>query len=229
MIDCGNDDSELNEKFHQAASLVKTVQVDDAIKLQLYSLYKQATLGDCTISRPPFYQMTERAKFDSWHNCLGLSMEQAKFQYIELANSIAKDGKSGNASGMSSVFSRFKEEVVDDDEVSTPFKVLLEKCKTDDLESFVIAFDKDVVYEEDGTPLLHWAVDSEAAKIVAWLIDVGGADVNQLDSSGATPLHYACTCESKIMAELLLSKGADRNIKDQDGHVPSLDFINSDL
>ena len=51
-----------------------------------------------------------------------------------------------------------------------------------------------------------------------------GTDVNaQASISGRTPLHYAAWKGHKEIAELLIAKGADVNVKDEDGDTP-LDY-----
>ena len=40
------------------------------------------------------------------------------------------------------------------------------------------------------------------------------------DNDGMTPLHYACMCEHANVVELLLKRGADPSIIDDDGFSP---------
>ena len=48
-----------------------------------------------------------------------------------------------------------------------------------------------------------------------------GADVNaKFDDDGISPLHYAAYRSHKEIAELLISKGADVNAKDENGDTP---------
>ena len=53
-----------------------------------------------------------------------------------------------------------------------------------------------------------------------------GADVNEKDKHGLTPLHLAAANGHKELAELLIEKGADVNAKDEDGWTP-LDYAES--
>jgi len=52
--------------------------------LELYSLYKQATMGDATGKRPGAFDFKGRAKWDAWKQREGLSREEAMRQYIDL-------------------------------------------------------------------------------------------------------------------------------------------------
>lgn len=54
--------------FEAAADRVKTLKdkPSNDVLLQIYALYKQATVGDCTGSQPWAVQVEARAKFDAW-------------------------------------------------------------------------------------------------------------------------------------------------------------------
>ncbi|KAJ1647073.1 Acyl-CoA binding domain containing 5, partial [Dispira simplex] len=79
----------LELRFNKATELIKTFtsSYSPLITLdrrnQLYSLYKQATVGDCYTERPPFYNAVARTRWESWRALSGLSKEQAKVRYIE--------------------------------------------------------------------------------------------------------------------------------------------------
>ena len=53
--------------------------------LKLYSLYKQATEGDCQGKRPGITNPVGRAKHDAWQALEGASKEDAMRQYAEHA------------------------------------------------------------------------------------------------------------------------------------------------
>jgi len=57
---------------------------------QLYSLYKQATAGDCNISRPTGTDALGQAKFDAWNAKKGTSRDDAAKAYIQQGNAAAK-------------------------------------------------------------------------------------------------------------------------------------------
>jgi diazepam-binding inhibitor (GABA receptor modulator, acyl-CoA-binding protein) len=52
--------------------------------LNLYALYKQATAGDVSGSRPGFTDFVGRAKYDAWAKLKGTSKDAAMRSYIEL-------------------------------------------------------------------------------------------------------------------------------------------------
>jgi acyl-CoA-binding protein len=53
--------------------------------LDLYGLYKQATTGDATGSRPGLFDPKGRAKWDAWSSRKGMSAESARTEYVALA------------------------------------------------------------------------------------------------------------------------------------------------
>lgn len=53
--------------------------------LALYALYKQASAGDATGSRPGLFDVKGRAKWDAWNEKKGTSREAAADQYVALA------------------------------------------------------------------------------------------------------------------------------------------------
>ena len=59
---------------------------DNDTLLALYSLYKQATVGDVSGERPGALDMVNRAKFDAWTARKGTAREDAMKAYIELVD-----------------------------------------------------------------------------------------------------------------------------------------------
>ena len=78
--------------FEQAAESVKTLSEtpSDAILLELYGLYKQATIGNINIPRPSFWDLTGKAKWDSWKLNENMSSSVAKNNYIALVIKLMK-------------------------------------------------------------------------------------------------------------------------------------------
>ncbi|VDM04938.1 unnamed protein product [Schistocephalus solidus] len=83
--------------FEEAAETVKKLAKEPSQNelLTLYSLYKQATVGDTNTSRPGMLDFKGRSKWDAWNTRKGMDKEAAKLEYIEVAKSaIAKYGLS---------------------------------------------------------------------------------------------------------------------------------------
>ncbi|KAK0174622.1 hypothetical protein PV327_010378 [Microctonus hyperodae] len=86
----------LDERFEKAAAEVKELvsSPSDADLLELYALYKQATVGDCNTTRPGMLDFKGKAKWDAWDGKKGLSQDEAKEKYVaqvtKLIESIGK-------------------------------------------------------------------------------------------------------------------------------------------
>jgi acyl-CoA-binding protein len=75
-------------EFQQAQQQVQTLKArpsNDTL-LQLYALFKQATVGDAQGKRPGLLDLKGRAKFDAWTARKGLAKDAAMKQYVDLVN-----------------------------------------------------------------------------------------------------------------------------------------------
>lgn len=87
---------DLTARFEQASKDVTELSEapDNAAKLKLYALYKQASVGDCTGSRPGMMDFVGRAKYDAWKELSGISQDEAKEKYIAFVEDLkAADAK----------------------------------------------------------------------------------------------------------------------------------------
>ncbi|XP_075160793.1 acyl-CoA binding protein 2 [Haematobia irritans] len=77
----------LDEQFNAAAESVKTMtkRPTDEEFLELYALFKQATVGDNTTSKPGLLDLKGKAKWEWWNKQKGKSQEDAKKEYIAFA------------------------------------------------------------------------------------------------------------------------------------------------
>lgn len=86
--------SDLKTQFDEAVNYVQTAEGDfkpsNELKLQFYSLFKQATEGDVTGKRPGMTNFVGRAKFDAWEKLKGTSSEDAMQKYIDLLEDMKK-------------------------------------------------------------------------------------------------------------------------------------------
>ncbi|XP_021960098.1 acyl-CoA-binding domain-containing protein 4 [Folsomia candida] len=84
-----SEDAELDAEFERVVQLVQNLpkegpyQPSNGEKLRFYSLYKQATVGPCDTSRPGFFDLTGKAKWDAWNELGDMSKTDAKRKYIE--------------------------------------------------------------------------------------------------------------------------------------------------
>ncbi|XP_078260551.1 acyl-CoA-binding protein isoform X2 [Rhinoraja longicauda] len=71
--------------FEKAAEDVKHLKTkpSDEDMLIIYSLYKQAVVGDVNTARPGILDLKGKAKWDAWNGQKGTSKEEAMKKYIE--------------------------------------------------------------------------------------------------------------------------------------------------
>nr|AEZ53129.1 acyl-CoA binding protein [Onychostoma macrolepis] len=71
-------------EFQKAAEEVKQLKAkpSDAEMLEIYSLYKQATVGDVNTARPGMLDFTGKAKWEAWEAKEGMSKDDATKAYI---------------------------------------------------------------------------------------------------------------------------------------------------
>lgn len=82
--------AELHRPFEAAAAAAKTLPAkpDNQTLVKLYSLYKQATVGDVQGNRPGLPDFVGRAKYDAWAAIKGKPGEAAMQQYVDLVHAL---------------------------------------------------------------------------------------------------------------------------------------------
>lgn len=82
--------SDLKNVFEQAQKDVTSLaeRPDNATMLQLYSLFKQATTGDVQGEKPGMMDFINRAKYEAWEKCKGLTADEAMQKYVDLVESL---------------------------------------------------------------------------------------------------------------------------------------------
>jgi acyl-CoA-binding protein len=80
----------LEEQFEQASKDVHTLKErpGNDVLLNLYSLHKQASVGDVNGDEPGMFDFIAKAKYNAWATKKGLSREDAMQQYVDLVNSL---------------------------------------------------------------------------------------------------------------------------------------------
>ena len=80
-------------EFEKAAEAIKKSSEhnaklsDDELK-EIYSLYKQGTVGDNTTEKPGMLDLKGKAKWEAWNGQKGKSKEQAQKEYVERAKAL---------------------------------------------------------------------------------------------------------------------------------------------
>ncbi|KAG0677779.1 acyl-CoA-binding protein (ACBP)/diazepam binding inhibitor (DBI)/endozepine (EP) [Pichia californica] len=76
-----------NEKA-EAVSNLPTRPSDDEL-LQLYGLFKQATVGDNETTKPGVFDFKGKYKWEAWNKLKGTSQEEAEAKYIALVDELS--------------------------------------------------------------------------------------------------------------------------------------------
>jgi acyl-CoA-binding protein len=85
----------LSDEFEQAQVRVKqlTKLPSSEELLELYALYKQATVGDVSGKRPGMLDIKGRAKYDAWASRKSMAKDDAMKSYVALVTKLG--GKYG--------------------------------------------------------------------------------------------------------------------------------------
>ena len=83
--------SDLAQRFADAQARIKPVTgLGNDTLLDLYALYKQATVGDVSGDRPGMMDLRGRAKYDAWAKRKGITKDAAMQAYIDLVGKHVK-------------------------------------------------------------------------------------------------------------------------------------------
>lgn len=82
----------ISKDFEKAKSDLESssVDVDNETKLKLYGLFKQASAGVCTTSKPGLTDFVGRAKWSAWSSLGQMSKDDAQKQYVDVVQSLLK-------------------------------------------------------------------------------------------------------------------------------------------
>ncbi|KAF8057662.1 XDH1 [Scenedesmus sp. PABB004] len=213
--------------------------VPDAVKLQLYGLYKQALAGDCAAPKPPLWDRAGRAKWGAWRGAAGLPPGAAMARYVELLRehdpgwappAAPAPGRGGGAAARQggvggpvfSTLARREDEEAPPDGVAATLHELAGGAEPAALAARLQlqaggggGVD---ARDEQGCTALHFAADRGRVDAVRLLL-AAGADANAQDHDGQAPLHYAAMCGHEAACRLLLELGADAGLVDAEGQT----------
>jgi diazepam-binding inhibitor (GABA receptor modulating acyl-CoA-binding protein) len=82
--------SSVPDRFNEAKARVEKLpkRPSNDQLLDLYALYKQATEGDASGSRPGLLDLKGRAKYDAWAGRKGLAKDDAMKKYVALVEKL---------------------------------------------------------------------------------------------------------------------------------------------
>ena len=83
----------MKDEFDKAVVYVNAMKdnvlITDAVKEDIYGLYKRITVGKCSEkggTRPMFYNVLGQKKYDAWMKYEDISEEHCMIMYINLVN-----------------------------------------------------------------------------------------------------------------------------------------------
>jgi len=78
------------QEFNDHAAKVKQLKAEPSQEqmLELYGLYKQATVGDVNTAKPGMFDFKGKAKWEAWNGKKGTSKEDAQRAYIKLVKDL---------------------------------------------------------------------------------------------------------------------------------------------
>ncbi|KAG1710390.1 Enoyl-CoA delta isomerase 2, mitochondrial [Nymphon striatum] len=96
--------SSTNERFNSAKTKLNTLSEEPGnhIKLKIYALFKQATIGTCNVKKPGMLDIVGKAKWDAWNSLGTMSMEEAQKSYSDIVDELAGAEPAPEASAQSS-------------------------------------------------------------------------------------------------------------------------------
>jgi diazepam-binding inhibitor (GABA receptor modulator, acyl-CoA-binding protein) len=160
--------NKIEDNFNLAANYIQSnhEKFNKNELLKFYAFYKQSTVGaidPATQSRPSFFKIQERAKFDAWNALGSMDKDQAMKSYIELLTSMAPKWSEETGGKMSSgsfgpCVSRPKfEEFIDDSEKS--IEDFIRAGNVDRLKKLLSDIDPNELnlLDDNGLGLIHWS------------------------------------------------------------------------
>ncbi|XP_076807823.1 enoyl-CoA delta isomerase 2-like isoform X2 [Clavelina lepadiformis] len=83
--------TELSSQFEMAKAKLNTLKNEPGndVKLKIYALFKQATLGENTTKKPGAFNFVGQAKWSAWHELKKMSMDDAKQEYVNVIEKLA--------------------------------------------------------------------------------------------------------------------------------------------
>jgi len=79
--------SDLKQQFEDTVDYVQNAEGDfspsNDLKLEMYALFKQATVGDVTGKKPGMMDVVGRSKYGAWEKIKGTSSDEAMQSYID--------------------------------------------------------------------------------------------------------------------------------------------------
>ena len=216
-----------DDEFIQAVERVKSdtrKKLSNQIKLRLYGLYKQSTVGSIytqspSIERPSLIDMMNTAKYNAWEECNTLTKEEAKAVYVNLVHELWKDTLASSSSSSSHPNDEQKNSNNTQD-----------KDDDDDNENMIRGYSSRPVIpkgppkEELANDFHYLCSEGNLDQVTNWIKkqpQQNSIPYNIPNEYGETPLHCAADAGHENIIQYLLQAGSDSNsIEPESGQTP---------
>ena len=213
------------QTFEEAAAAAKELERPSvALRLKLYGLYKQATVGDAPLTEPSGSLLDPAAsyKYKSWASLRGLQPLVAQERYIRavaVASGFNGDGDGGDDGDGAD--SDDAQDALLDGESLEELDGALEGFAGAVMSAHAVS-DEDVLAQArmDMESPLHGFARQGDLKSVRYLLGKPDAEPDARDEDEHTALHWACDGGHTQIAQDLIHSGADVNAQNCDGLTP---------
>lgn len=223
--DWDDDETEEEKLFSAAIQFIdlNSSLVPQEILLRLYGFFKEATEGPFHEQAEPIpiysLDMTKRTKQRYWKAASDAGVDPM-VGYVALVDMCVPDWRTRGKGVKSNVIEN-TDAVLDD----TPIGQLCDVISRGEIDEVkrIITAHPHLVLETDaeGMSVLHWASDRGDAELGELLLNAGAvALLNAQDDIGMTALHYAVVSQHVEFIPLLIQRGANIHIKDNDDTTP---------
>lgn len=208
------------EEFMQAANFLQhnTNTIEQNNLLELYGLYKQATIGKCNTSKPSIFSLQAKSKWNAWNSLGDMTQIKAMEMYVQKVKQLFPEAlfiERNNWVAVSSMKNPDDDETIPDSNKNA-FDFVKES-NSDQLKDILTKLSSEEINEldESGLGLIHWAADRGDSKVLEILIE-NGADIDGQDGDGQTAMHYAASCGNLDCIKVLKNYDANLTIRDNE-------------
>ncbi|KAJ3037318.1 Enoyl-CoA delta isomerase 2, mitochondrial [Rhizophlyctis rosea] len=210
----------------------KDLKFDNQTLLQLYALFKLATVGPCNTPKPGLFELTGRAKWDAWNSLGNVPKDEAMDRYVAIVKQLTKwepgteesipsmqiDTPSSTTSSTSSNSSTSSSKEGMGVSVSTMVSPR-ENIRLESIFSPSSIASLYPLFENKDKTIFQWAEEGNTSEVLG-MLNRHEKDINDVDEAGMTVLHWASDRGHMDLASTLLQRGASPNAQDLDGQTP---------